>query len=218
MTKTKKQSKKVVKKNIKTVETSTNQWIIEKDSTVTGIDKKGNMFIISKKDFKRVSQYTWYVDSNGYVAGYIDGKRIYLHRFIMEVSDRHVQVDHRDGIKFNNRRSNLRKCSNGENQMNTRGVKGYIVNSNGTFSAKIVYEKKVTNLGTYKNEDFARIAYVLEARKIFGKFVSDDIKIDYEVYKETGLIKLFKEHVKKKEEAKKKRDKEKAKKSKSKKK
>lgn len=43
-----------------------------------------------------------------------------LHRFILEVSDRKIEVDHRDGDGRNNCRSNLRAGTHTQNQRNMK--------------------------------------------------------------------------------------------------
>lgn len=70
--------------------------------------------IISDIDYERVSQYHWYLKSNGHGGFYIcRGVRrkskvmaIYLHRFIMQPDDGY-DIHHRDGDIFNNQRENL---------------------------------------------------------------------------------------------------------------
>ena len=73
--------------------------------------------MISSRDEGRVTLHKWHVvtaSCNVYAATWIreNGlrKKVYLHRFIMDVSNGD-QVHHKDGDTLNNRRSNLEVCS-----------------------------------------------------------------------------------------------------------
>lgn len=84
---------------------------------------------IDDRDYKRVKKHKWYRSHQGYAITNIDGKRVYLHRFILGYPD--GSVDHISRIKLDNRRSNLRICTTQENvrnsnlsRANTSGYKG----------------------------------------------------------------------------------------------
>lgn len=74
-------------------------------------------FILDPESQKFVSGKRWYVD-RGYAKATIDGKFVYLHRMIMGVTSRNVQVDHINGNKSDNRINNLRICTNEQNSYN----------------------------------------------------------------------------------------------------
>lgn len=78
--------------------------------------------IIDLDDIEKVSKYKWYVDKNGYIRhDYKDGT-IYLHRYIMNVHHYFAPdnyIDHINMNKLDNRKSNLRLCTNKENMENT---------------------------------------------------------------------------------------------------
>lgn len=82
-----------------------------------------NETIIDLDDVEKVSKYKWYYDPTvGYVRRNTINKKIYLHRFIMNfhnyfTSDNYV--DHINMNKLDNRKSNLRLCTNKENMENT---------------------------------------------------------------------------------------------------
>lgn len=85
----------------------------------------GSFFIVDKTDMNRVLQYTWTENSQGYIETRMNinrkRKRIFLHRFLCGVIHedwRKKQVDHINHNTQDNRRDNLRVCSNAENQMN----------------------------------------------------------------------------------------------------
>lgn len=93
---------------------------------------KGYVAVISGEDFRRVNRYSWHTSmSRGsgrkhgqpYARARVKGKLVYLHRFIMEVDDPLIQVDHRNQQTLDCRRSNLRKTSAVQNCANRRPPK-----------------------------------------------------------------------------------------------
>lgn len=121
--------------------------------------------IIDKFDLKRVSKFTWYKNSSGYVFSNIAG---YLHRFILGINNA-KEGDHKDRNKLNNRRDNLRKCNDKENSRNvglsknnTTGAKGvYFRKRSRNYYVQIVVNCKTINLGTFST--------VLTAAKVYNK-------------------------------------------------
>lgn len=78
--------------------------------------------VIDDADIARVASRTWYLDSLGYpVSQTIE--RIRLHRLIMD-PPAGFEVDHADGDKLNNQRSNLRLVTHQGNSQNVRTAKG----------------------------------------------------------------------------------------------
>src|ERR1044071_1696611 len=72
--------------------------------------------LVDDSDFERIRQYKWYYN-DGYAITYHKGKRIRMHRLIMNAPDG-VDVDHRDTNKLNNQKSNLRLCTTTQNNRN----------------------------------------------------------------------------------------------------
>ena len=76
--------------------------------------------IVSEKDFKLVSQYAWYAHfskrkgSQPYTRATINGKKIYLHRFIMNAPEG-THVDHKNYQTLDCRRRNLKVVKPKEN-------------------------------------------------------------------------------------------------------
>ena len=76
---------------------------------------KGFVAIISTEDFRKVNKHKWRVThSKGnkrkhgapYARGMVNGKDVYMHRFIMDCPD-HLQTDHGNHCTLDNRRCNL---------------------------------------------------------------------------------------------------------------
>lgn len=82
---------------------------------------RGLFTIIDTEDIEELGKYTWHVTSKGYAARRLrvsEGHGIELmHRRLLGLSGR-TQGDHINLNKLDNRKSNLRTASNGENQIN----------------------------------------------------------------------------------------------------
>lgn len=77
---------------------------------------KGFCAIIDAKDFRRVNKIKWYTHTSAgskkkvgqpYARGVVNGKKVYLHRFIMGVENPVLHVDHRNWQTLDCRQSNL---------------------------------------------------------------------------------------------------------------
>lgn len=93
---------------------------------------KGKETIVDDANFEWLNQYNWQVDSDGYAVRYrlksdtTPGCKVRMARQIMN-TPKGVQVDHINRDKLDNRQSNLRNCTNSENNKNKRpiGKSGY---------------------------------------------------------------------------------------------
>jgi len=88
---------------------------------------------IDEDDMERVSQYRWSKykpNHTTYAQSYINGKHMYLHRFIMGLGDYQEDkriIDHKDGNGLNNKKENLTICDYLHNNQSFRkhhGTKG----------------------------------------------------------------------------------------------
>lgn len=84
---------------------------------------QGFVAVISAEDFRRVNRHSWHVHkSRGtkrrvgapYARASINGKKVYLHRFIMDAPD-DMHVDHRNHCPLDCRRENLKITTPQEN-------------------------------------------------------------------------------------------------------
>lgn len=135
--------------------------------------------LIDDEDFKLVSNYSWRIDSNGYVVhSYRTDnkvKRLYMHRLIM--GNPSNPIDHKNHNTSDNRKSNLRICNaslNGANRVisknNTTGAKGVVKTKYGTFRAFVTHQGKKRALGTFDSLEEATEARNNEFNKLFGEF------------------------------------------------
>ncbi len=107
----------------------------------------------------------------------IDGKdkTVLIHRIIMGAKKGEI-VDHINGDTLDNRKCNLRLCTNAENCRNkkihfdnTSGYKGIRKHEN-RWQAKITKDYKDYFLGEFKEAKDAALAYNEGAKKMFGEF------------------------------------------------
>lgn len=72
---------------------------------------------IDEEDFDKLKQFGWYISKKGYVFTMIDGKCHQLHRFVLGLTNPKISIDHDDGNKLNNRKSNLIQMSHKANTL-----------------------------------------------------------------------------------------------------
>lgn len=109
----------------------------------------------------------------GYARTYINGKATFLHRLVMD-APKGLFVDHINHDKLDNRKSNLRLCTNTENirnrrltDKNTSGYKGvHFCKRNQNWTAKIQNKW----LGVFDDPVEAAKAYNRAAIKNYGEF------------------------------------------------
>lgn len=144
---------------------------------------KGKFAIVDDEDFEHLSKYNWQL--NGYyavrqlpVSESPKGSQSRMHREIMNAPIG-MEVDHINGDKLDNRKSNLRICTRQENQRNRRkSIKPSSSKYKGVkydkrykkYEAFLTINRKYIFLGTYKTEREAAIAYNLAVKDYFGEF------------------------------------------------
>lgn len=151
---------------------------------------KGEPFYVDLEDFNKVKDICWYINKQGYVAGhlYINGKYklVLLHQFIFDFPNNFI-IDHIHGkqTRSDNRRSNLRKCTISQNNMNknemcnnTSGRIGVTWDKNNKkWMAQIYVNGKYIYLGRYLNKEDAITARKEAEDKYFGEFSYDNSQI-----------------------------------------
>jgi hypothetical protein len=138
----------------------------------------GKYAIVDDEDYEWLSQTKWSDDSRGYAIRKVKGKKTTekMHRLIMGAKEGE-QVDHINGIPWDNRKSNLRIVNNAQNSANRgpystnkTGYKGVAVYKNGKFTAQITVNYKKIHLGVFDNPVDAARAYNEAAKKYFGEY------------------------------------------------
>jgi hypothetical protein len=143
----------------------------------------GRIALIDDQDYEICSSLKMYAEIQNntvYVRvlyKYLKGRVYYkkLHRLILDISDKKIDVDHRDGNGLNNCRNNLRVCSHSDNLKNRkpRGTSKYMGVSRHLgkyWLAKININGIQIHLGSFQNEDDAAVAYNIAAIKTGNGF------------------------------------------------
>jgi hypothetical protein len=110
--------------------------------------------------------------NKGYMQIGINKKRYFVHRIIwlyMTGNFPKYQIDHINGVKTDNRFSNLREVTNQQNNFNNK-AKGYcFVKDRNKYLASIYVDGKNISLGLFKTKEEARASYLEAKMKYHGK-------------------------------------------------
>lgn len=149
---------------------------------------KGKFTIVDSSDFKYLNTVKWFYLNPGYAARTIrlkgnKFKKQLMHRLIMNAPNG-LEVDHKNGNKLDNRRSNLRLCTKAENhrnrglqKSNTSGYKGVCWSKrNKKWIARIAFNGKRYDLGYFSDIRKAAQAYNNAAKKYHKEFAKLNIK------------------------------------------
>lgn len=143
-----------------------------------GVNAKDGYILVDTED-SWVDRYKWSSSIGGYAFTKVGGRRgknTSIHRLLLSPADSQ-EVDHINGDKLDNRRSNLRLCTRGENahnmgphkNRNQSGFKGVSVRGR-RFRASIYHRKVNYHLGYFDTAISAAKAYDTRAKELFGDF------------------------------------------------
>ena len=147
-------------------------------------DRSGNEVGRTKIDIEeldRIKKYRWNYGCRNYVRAIVDGKQILLHRFIINCPEDKV-VDHINGDTLDNRKCNLRICTQVDNMKNqkknirnTSGYKGVSWNKKSkAWEVSITQNGKRHYLGMYKDKEEAIKVRKEAEEKYFGEYNRGD--------------------------------------------
>lgn len=139
---------------------------------------KGQVAVVDDEDYEMLVTGSRWCVNGGYAFNASRGR---MHRLIVK-APAGVMVDHINGDKLDNRKENLRLCTNSTNQANrkaARGVskfKGVVLehrkNGRQFWKATIVLDGKATYLGSFATDLEAATAYNAAALAKFGEFAN----------------------------------------------
>jgi hypothetical protein len=146
----------------------------------------GKTCLFSQQDLELIIQHQWLYHSKlGFYtnSGKTNRKVIYLHRLILN-APKGMVVDHINNNHCDNRRENLRICTQSQNSKNqkkpknnTSGYKGVVLDIwavkqklKKQWLAQIKVNRKKLNLGRFLTKEEAKEAYDKAALKYFGVF------------------------------------------------
>jgi hypothetical protein len=138
---------------------------------------------VDDEDYQRIKDIAWYIDKSKrqfYLKAKIrvNGKLkgISMHRYIMNFPKK--GIDHKDGNGLNNKKNNLRICTNKQNsrnsQMPTRNTTGFkgvrFAKKEQKYHARVVVNGNMISGGLYTNILRAAKKYNEMALQYFGEF------------------------------------------------
>lgn len=138
---------------------------------------KGLDVLIDKQDAYLLEERSWWTNGK-YLSGWSKEGTVYLHRLIMN-PPRGKEVDHINGNRYDNRRSNLRLCTRSQNNANWKGkhrpgsskYRGVCWRKDTKkWKAEVQLNGKTTNIGCFDSEVEAAKAYDSVAQRLFGEF------------------------------------------------
>lgn len=138
---------------------------------------QGYWAIVDRADEVACLQYHWHVHFSKvkvYATHYKMGR---MHRWLLDAPTG-IQVDHKNGDGLDNRRSNIRLATQGQNSHNQRKRKGCSSKFKGVsfdsirqlWSADIWLQGKNKNLGKYTTQLEAAIVYDAKIVEVYGPF------------------------------------------------
>ena len=147
---------------------------------------KGYHAMVDDEDFEWLSQWRWHArvaKHTVYAAGISNGKHgkrvgLKMHRVIMGITDRNIQIDHKDRNGLNNTRENIRLSTARENGIN----RGSRKNSSSRFKgvswdkgaarwlSAISINGKTRRIGLFEDEEEAARQFNNMARDHHGEF------------------------------------------------
>lgn len=142
---------------------------------------KERFALVDDIDSDRLKATQWFLSGTGYAVGFVqqDGRfrLAYMHRLVLG-AEPDTLVDHINGDKLDNRRSNLRRATpeqNGQNkQLNSlsetqlKGVGWH--KRRRKYHARIQLQGMRYHLGYFVDAESAALAYDAAARLLFGEF------------------------------------------------
>lgn len=145
--------------------------------------KKGNVYLVGKttsyihiknkllpfdtEDLELVKPYTWHISGNNYIVSHSqrrsEGKTLNFHRLVMNTSENQV-VDHQNGNRLDNRKTNLINCTTRYNNFNKKTTKPYrgvtYCKQMNKYRAKTKNNGKTVHLGYFDDPQEAHEKYL----------------------------------------------------------
>lgn len=148
---------------------------------------QGLSAIVDDEDYEELNKFKWYAKKHRNtfyvyrnsmkIEGYPKRKTgIKLHRVIMS-APKELQVDHKNGNGLDNRKENLRLCTNIQNHQNRKatertskykGVHWHKATNKWQVQIRVACKRK--HLGVFEDEILAAKEYDKEASAHFGEF------------------------------------------------
>jgi hypothetical protein len=156
-----------------------------------GYTLDGEEFYFDLEDYELIKDYCWFISEKDYICTNTRHKKhLKMHRLVMN-AQKNEEVDHKKHNTHDNRKSELRKVTSSQNNMNAKlaknnstGYKGITFDiEKNKFRARITCNKKVYHLGYFENIENAIKARDKVEEKQFGEYSYDNSMKDEVVNK-----------------------------------
>ena len=159
--------------------------------------------LIDKEDVNKVKPYKWRLNKGGtdrskcngvYTGNAISSKCVSLHRLLVDCPKKNKYVDHINGNRLDNRKCNLRICSNQENNFNT------VKRASNTFGYKGAWYDKTRRRWVseikYSNRKIFIERFSDIKHAIFTRFYAEELLQKEFISEESkGILKQVKEEI-----------------------
>ncbi len=155
---------------------STNRFVIMGEILVI-ITQNGDVILADSEDYPVLSKYSWCISKKGYAVANINHKVTKMSRYILGANNPKDVIDHKNNIKLDNRKKNLRKCTQAENVRNRTGKSknGFIgirLTPQGKYNVRITIDRREIHIGNYDTLEEAIKARNEAEDKYHGEFGS----------------------------------------------
>jgi hypothetical protein len=144
---------------------------------------KAEEIVIDDEDYDYLNQFSWRINRDGYAITCKVGEKadVYMHRLLLGATNFSTKVDHINKNRADNRKENLRICTNVQNSYNARKTsspttskyKGVSFDkSRSKWVAYIRADRKSRFLGRFNTEKEAYDARVIASLHLHGDFAS----------------------------------------------
>jgi len=147
---------------------------------------QGKFALVDEKHYEWLNKYRWFILACGDIEYAVtnikgaDGKyvRVLMHRLILGITDKKMEIDHKDHNGLNNTEENIRSCTKSQNltnmkkRINTNGkFKGttYIKETD-SYRGRLGVKGKGYNLGKSKSEIVLARRYNMAGRWFNGEW------------------------------------------------
>lgn len=152
------------------------------------VTQNGYLVEIDKADYNKIKHLAWYgqkFSNTTYVMASIDGRNVRLHRYILDAPQGRV-VDHINGDGLDNRRKNIRLCTQSENlrnkvnlsTINTTGHSGVYRTAEGKWCSTIILDNRTYSIGICETLEDAGIARRIGELFLYGEFAPKISRVD----------------------------------------
>ena len=163
-----------------------NNITIKKDMAIIDLydrhDSKIAECIIDVEDVDKIKNFGWHLEKSGRYTNYCSSYKLgAIHRYLMNVKDSSIVVDHINQNGLDNRKCNLRVCTNQNNICNCKipknnksGCKGvYWSKDKNKWTVQITINNKTKYIGRFSSYEDAVKARKEASKQYYGEFAND---------------------------------------------